>query len=125
MNSCSIDKLRRAFVVSLGATSFLLTVGGCHSAFVNATVLNHTGEQLRLIEVDYPSASFGSSDLANGASYKYRFKVLGSGLATLQWTDLHEKEHTSQGPALEEGQQGDLVIDIQGDKAVWSPSLRH
>ena len=112
-------------LVLLGAAAGMLTVGGCHSAFINATVQNHSGQRLRLIEVDYPSASFGTNDLANGASYKYRFKVLGSGLATLQWTDLDEKEHTSQGPALEEGQQGDLVINIQGDKAAWTPTLRH
>ena len=115
--------LRR--VLSFTAAAGLFTAGGCHSAFISATIENHSGQRLRLVEVDYPSASFGTSDVADGASYKYRFKVLGSGLATLQWTDLKEREHTSQGPALEEGQQGDLVIDIQGEKAVWIAHLNH
>ena len=115
---------QRAAMTLLLTAAGLLTVGGCRSAFINATVENHSGQRVRLIEVDYPSASFGTSDLANGASYKYRFKVLGSGIATLQWTDLNEKEHTVQGPTLEEGQEGELVIDIHGDTATWNPHLR-
>ncbi len=103
----------------------LLLLSGCHSAFVNATITNHSGQPLRLVEVDYPSASFGTNDLPEGGSFKYRFKLLGSGPATLLWTDSHEKEHTSVGPELEEGQQGTLTITVEPTSATWQKDLRH
>ena len=98
---------------------------GCHSAFVNATITNHSGHPIRILELDYPSASFGTSDLADGATFKYRFKILGSGPASLQWTDIGEKEHTSPGPELEEGQEGSLAVSIEPETATWSKSLHH
>ncbi len=104
---------------------FLLAASGCRSAFVNAAITNQSGHPVRLVEVDYPSASFGTSDLADGATFKYRFKVLGSGPATLLWTDLQSKEHTSAGPDLEEGQQGSLTANIGPTAATWQRNLSH
>ncbi len=115
---------RRMAARITGSTALLLFCG-CHSAFVNATIANHSGRPLRLVEIDYPSASFGTNDLASGANFKYRFKVLGSGPATLLWTDAAEKEHRSQGPALEEGEQGSLTVTIGPDNALWATQLHH
>lgn len=99
------------------------TSGGCHSAFVSATVVNRSGAAVRLIEVDYPSASFGTEELANGATFKYRFKIQGSGAAKLSWTDSQEKDHTSAGPDLHEGQEGSLSVTIEPGNATWSAGL--
>ena len=36
---------------------------GCHSAFVETTIDNQSASAVRLVEVDYPSASFGVSSI--------------------------------------------------------------
>lgn len=105
---------------------FLLSaLAGCHSAFVNASITNQSGRPLRLVEIDYPSASFGTNDLANQATFKYRFKILGTGSATLLWTDAGSQEHKVTGPALEEGQEGQLSVVIGPKEATWTQSLHH
>ena len=96
---------------------------GCHSAFVSATLVNHSGGPIRLVEMDYPSASFGTGQLAEGAIFKYRFKILGSGDAALSWTDSSGTDHTSRGPALVEGEEGQLLVQIKESSAVWQPEL--
>jgi hypothetical protein len=104
------------FVVAAG-----LMVGGCKSAHIDATVSNRTGGPLTLIEVDYPSASFGTQALGAGQDFHYRFKVLGSGVASVQWTDAGGHDHKSSGPSLGESDQGLLTIVFgpSGD-VVWS-----
>ncbi len=98
-------------------------VGGCKSPYVNTTVKNDTGAAVTLIEVDYPSASFGRESLAAGAVYPYRFKVLGSGATKVSWTDAARKNHTSAGPDLHEGQQGQLAITLTPAGAQWNAQL--
>jgi len=95
---------------------------GCHSAFVEATVSNHTSQPLELIEVDYPSASFGTQSLAPGAEFHYRFKVLGEGKLKLTYTDASHKEQKSEGPFLKEGAEGPIHITIQPDGTQWQNS---
>jgi hypothetical protein len=100
----------------------LLTVAGCHSPYVQATVYNRTSEPLQLIEVDYPSASFGTQALGPGQDYHYRFKVLGEGKMKLTYTDITKHEHKSDGPNLKEGAEGPLTITIAADGAHWQAS---
>jgi len=97
---------------------------GCRSAYVEADVKNATDKPVSLVEVDYPSASFGVGSLAAGATYHYRFKILGNGATKILWTDAAEKEHSVAGPGLNEGQQGGLTVTISGDAATWSTHLR-
>ena len=101
----------------------VVLVGGCKSPYVNATVKNDTGAAVTLVEVDYPSASFGRESLAAGAIYPYRFKILGSGATKVSWTDSERKPHTSDGPQLHEGQQGQLEITLTATGAQWSQQL--
>lgn len=102
------------------AVAALLLVAGCHSAFINATISNHTGTPLSLVEVDYPSASFGTQTLAPGQDFHYRFKILGNGPTTLLWTDPQHIDHKNSGPALREGEDGALAITfIQGSNPLW------
>lgn len=109
---------------ALAISATLLGAAGCHSAFVSATVVNHSGAPVRLIEVDYPSASFGTEALADGATFKYRFKVLGSSATKISWTDAHGADHTSTGPALHEGQEGALTVSIEPTAATWTSRLQ-
>jgi hypothetical protein len=102
----------------------LVGVVGCKSAYVEADVKNDSGSAVSLVEVDYPSASFGVGTLAAGATYHYRFKILGSGATKVMWTDGGRKEHTVAGPKLDEGQQGMLAVTINGDGAVWDAALK-
>ena len=102
----------------------LVLLQGCHSAFVNATVRNTSGQIISLIEVDYPSASFGIQTLAPAASYSYRFKVLGIGPLKVMYTDAQSHEHTSQGPTLHEGLMGSLDISLSQATVNWTQHLQ-
>ncbi len=99
-------------------------LSGCHSAFIQATVENHSGGPIHVFEVDYPSASFGGSELAPGSAFRSRFKILGSGPAKLTWTDSAEHEHHVTGPQLHEGQEGTLTIAIEPTNAIWAEQLQ-
>jgi hypothetical protein len=100
------------------AAAFSLT--GCHSAHIEATVSNRTPDALSLIEVDYPSASFGTQTLPAGADFHYRFKVLGSGPTTLLWTDAAHHDHKSSGPTFHENDEGTLTITITPSGPAWN-----
>ena len=97
---------------------------GCHSHYVEADVINDSGAAVSLVEVDYPSASFGKESLANGAVYHYRFKILGDGPTKILWTDAERKDHSVAGPALQEGQEGALTVTLTSSTAQWSTKLR-
>ena len=114
----SLSSVKRGAFAAAAAICVMLSTG-CRSAFVEATVSNQTDKPLLLVEVDYPSASFGTENLAPGAVYHYRFKVLGSGELKLIYTDTAEKEHTVQGPPLHEGAEGPLVVTITSGGVEW------
>jgi hypothetical protein len=76
---------------------------------------------MRLIEVDYPSASFGTQALAPGADFHYRFKVLGQGKMKLVYTDKTNTEKKFDGPLLKEGAEGPLTISVDDEGAHWQP----
>jgi hypothetical protein len=99
-------------------------LAGCHSRFVDTTVDNRGPKALQMIEVDYPSASFGVGSLAPGAQFHYRFKVQGSGALKLEFTDSQGLIHNVDGPELVEGQEGSLAIAIDpAGNVAWQPNL--
>ena len=100
----------------------LIAATGCHSPYVATTISNHTSQPIQLLEVDYPSASFGTENLAPGADFHYRFKVLGSGSMKLLYTDSAHRDHKSDGPFLKEGAQGPLAIVITDNGVTWQPA---
>jgi hypothetical protein len=96
----------------------------CHSYHIDATVENHTGTSIQLLEVDYPSASFGADSLATDASFQYRFQVRGSGQLKMQYTAANGQTVQISGPTLAEQQQGKLEIVLEpGGKAEFHPQL--
>ena len=82
------------------------------------------GPDLHVLEFDYPSASFGLNSIPDRSSFHYRFKILGSGKPHISFTDASRKTHQADGPDLQEGQEGALVISIEpGYQVTWQPKL--
>jgi len=95
-------------------------LSGCRSRYVEATVHNGSGAAVTVVEVDYPSASFGKELLADGADYHYRFKVQGDGPLKVLWTDKGNQDHSVAGPQLQEGDEGTLGVTIGAADAAWN-----
>ena len=106
------------------AALVLLAALGCHSAYIETTIRNQTDKPVSLVELDYPSASFGTQAIAAGEEFHYRFKVLGSGKLKLIYTDTARAEHDIPGPELKEGDEGLLLVTITPAGAQWQPTLR-
>jgi hypothetical protein len=97
---------------------------GCRSYHVAITVENRTGTPIQILEVDYPSASFGIDTLAAGADYHYRIQVQGSGPVKVQYTGPGGHQVQITGPTLSEREQGSLQIVLEPNgKAEFSPQV--
>jgi hypothetical protein len=118
---------RSGFHWRILAAIFLPVFGlaaGCHSYHVETTVENRTGAALQLLEVDYPSASFGADSLAAGAVFHYRIQLRGSGPIKVQYTAGDGHSAQIEGPVLAEGQQGQLqIVLLPGGKVDFHPQL--
>lgn len=102
----------------------LMAAAGCHSYHVETTVQNRTGEAIQLLEVDYPSASFGANSLAAGAVVHYRIQLQGSGPLKVQYTAGNGRPAQIDGPSVAERQQGRLeIVLLPGGKAEFHPEL--
>ena len=101
-----------------------MALAGCHSLHIEVAVENRTGGPIRLLEVDYPNASFGADALGAGATFHYRIQVQGSGPLKVQYAGSGERQVQIQGPALAEQQEGTLAIVLLPDgKANFEPHL--
>src|ERR1700761_2814583 len=103
---------QQRLLIVLFASVASLCLSACRSAYIETSLRNDGAAPIRLIEGDYPSASFGTQAIAAHAIYHYRFKVQGSGAVTLSFTGADGKSHSATGPALEEGQHGALDIAV-------------
>ena len=110
--------------VVAAALMALACLSGCKSAYIQASIHNATGERVTLVEVDYPSASFGTEALAPGADFNYRLQVLGSGATKVLWTDAEHRSHTVAGPELHEGEAGSVVITLADGTAQWDAHVQ-
>lgn len=125
---CSHGKLVRDLLAGMcsavALALALLSLTACRSAYIETTLRNDGDAPIRLIEVDYPSASFGTQTVGPHAVYHYRFKVQGSGPVTLSYTGADGKTHSATGPRLEEGQHGGLTISVDPTgKIAWTENL--
>lgn len=101
-----------------------IALSACHSFHIDADIENRTGASIRLLEVDYPSASFGADHLDPGATLHYRFQVRGSGPLKLSYTAADGKLIQISGPMLIERQQGQLQIVLKPEgQAEFHPML--
>jgi hypothetical protein len=109
--------------IRISLLALCLGLGGCQSRFIEVTIVNQ-GPMLHVMEFDYPSASFGANQLATGAKYHYRFKVQGPGSLSLQYEDSSGHTRTAEGPKVDLGDQGSLVVNVARNGAVtWAPNL--
>jgi hypothetical protein len=96
----------------------------CHSYHVDATVENRTGAPIQLLEVDYPSASFGADSLAADQVFHYRIQLRGSGPLKVQYTAADGRQAQIDGPSVVERQEGSLeIVLLPGGKAEFHPHL--
>ena len=63
-----------------------VSLTACHSYHIDTTIENRTGAAIQLLEVDYPSASFGADRSPSGAVFHYRFQIRGSGPLKITYT---------------------------------------
>lgn len=110
------------------AVAGLVSMAGCHSYHVETTVENRTGAPIQLLEVDYPSASFGADNLAANGIFHYRIQLRGTGTLKVQYTantgGQVQKQVQIDGPALAERQEGQLkIVLLPAGKAEFHPAL--
>ncbi len=113
-------RLTLAVLVFLG----FLALAGCHSYHVDTTIENRTGKPIKLLEVDYPSASFGAGQLDSGAVYSYQMQFRNSGPIKVAYTADGGRPVSIDGPRVAEKQEGRLQIVLLPDgKAEFHPEL--
>jgi hypothetical protein len=106
------------------ASALLLVAAGCHSYHIEASVENRTGGAITLLEVDYPSASFGADMLAADQVFHHRIQTRDSGPISVQYTAAHGRQVVAKGPTLYEKQEGSIEIVLLPDgKAEFHPAL--
>jgi hypothetical protein len=106
------------------AVPALLAFAGCHSYHIETTVENHTGGPIQLLEVDYPSASFGAGSLPANGEFQYRIQLRGSGPLKVQFTASDGRQVQIDGPNVAERQQGRLeIVLLPGGNAEFHPHL--
>jgi hypothetical protein len=109
-----------AVLVFLG----FLAIAGCHSYHVDTKVENRTGMPVKLLEVDYPSASFGTGQLESGAVYSYQMQFRNSGPIKVSYTADDGHQVSIDGPHVAEKQEGRLqIVLLPGGKAEFHPEL--
>jgi hypothetical protein len=116
---------RRVSCLSMHSLLVLGFLCGCHSYQIDTSVENRTGAAIELLEVDYPSASFGADALTAGADFHYRFQVRGSGPIKVQYSESgSHKIRQMTGPDIFERQEGRLeIILLPEGKTEFHPQL--
>lgn len=122
-----MKRSRRSWQILIPAAVLLFCLGpmlACHSYHIEAAIENHTGAAITLLEVDYPTASFGADALAANGVFHYRLQTRGSGLISVQYTAANGHQVQVKGPMLHEKQEGSIEIVLLPDgKAEFHPSL--
>lgn len=119
---------KRIWFLAAVALPALASIAGCHSYHIETTVENRTGAAIQLLEVDYPSASFGANSLAANAVFHYRIQLRGSGPLKVLYTANDgspvQQQIQIDGPVLTERQEGSLqIVLLPAGKATFHPEL--
>jgi len=102
----------------------LSMITACHSYHIEATVTNHTGGSVTLLEVDYPSASFGSDTVPPDGTVHHRIQTRGSGPISVQYTGPHGRAVQVRGPQIYEQQEGSIeIVLLPNGKVEFHPAL--
>ena len=118
-NSNFVRRLLAALLLSCA-----IAFSACHSYHIEVTIQNNTGVPISLLEVDYPTASFGADALGAGANLHYIIQTRGSSAIKIQYTAPNNHPIQITGPTLYERQEGKIeVVLLPGGKAEFHPSL--
>jgi hypothetical protein len=122
-------KIFRSGVWAIALLAYSVLLAGCHgswdSEWVSARVDNQSGETVRLLEVDYPSASFGADSIAAGSAMQYRFQIRGTGPIKVEYFLGNGHKAQASGPKVAEGQHGTLMIRLLPEgKTEFEASLK-
>ena len=118
-------KIYRPWLALLSAFLPVFALSACRSPHVDITVDNRTGTPVRLLEIDYPRASFGADNLDAGKVMHYRIQVQGQGLIKVQYTGADGRQVQFDGPQLAEGDSGNLEIELQpAGKPIFRPQFQ-
>lgn len=91
---------------------------GCKSHPFEITVENRTGAAIRLLEVDYPNASYGADSVEAGQKVRSGIHLTGSGTVKVMYTAPDKHQASINGPELKADQEGGLdIVLLPGDKA--------
>jgi hypothetical protein len=102
----------------------LMAAAGCHSYHVETTVVNRTGQTIQLLEVEYPSATFGADRMTAGEILHYRIQLRDRGPLKVRYTGGGGQPAQVQGPEVAERQEGRLEIVLLPDgKAEFHTAL--
>jgi len=102
----------------------LIVFTGCHSYHIETTIENHTGGTVTLLEVDYPSASFGADTLPADGVFHHRIQTRGSGPINVQYTAANGHPVQIKGPDIYEQQEGSIdIVLLPNGTAVFHPAL--
>ncbi len=117
-------KLRWGRLTALLLFPLAVWAVGCHSYHVETTVENRTGGVIQLLEVEYPSASFGANRLAAGEFLPYRIQLRGSGPVKVHFTAGDGRQMQIEGPTVAERQEGKLdIVLLPGGKVEFHLAL--
>jgi hypothetical protein len=102
----------------------LALCAACHSYHVDTTVENRSGARVSELEVDYPSASFGTNRLEPGSTYQSRIQFRNSGPLKVTYTAEDGRQVQVTGPSMAERQEGRLeIVLLPGGKAEFHPDV--
>ncbi|MGA2887056.1 MAG: hypothetical protein ABSE51_03330 [Terracidiphilus sp.] len=115
--------LRKAILAAVFVPVLVWAIG-CHSYHIETTVENRTGGAIRLLEVDYPSASFGANSLGAGEDFHYRIQLRGSGPLKVQYIGSDRRQVQADGPTVAERQEGQIkIVLLPEGRAEFRPQL--
>jgi len=103
------------FVAASAMMAFCVFTLGCHSTGVNVTIQNNAKVPLRNVELDYPGATFGTSNIAPGGSFWYHIKPTKDGAVTLSFDEESGKSFKQTGPTVHQGRDERLVLVVDQD----------
>lgn len=116
--------MRLRFAIFTLLVPALLVASGCHSYQVETTVENRTGQTIQLLEVEYPSATFGANSMVAGETLHYRIQLRDSGPLKVRYTGVNGQAAQVQGPVVAERQEGRLqIVLLPGGRAEFHPEL--
>jgi hypothetical protein len=114
-----------SWLLAAFAGAGVMAATGCRSDWIDVSVMNQTGHEIRELEVDYPSASFGFDRVGPGSEMHYRVQIRGQGAVKVSYSLPGGGSPHAEGVVLSEHEHGQLRIRLLPDgKVEFQPALQ-